>query len=159
MSRDARHGITFNPQRIVGFISGGCGGVDWRSARADWPSRTCNASLRGASEKRRPRPKQRRRTASERCRRAFPALHDSGCGGGPFGAPSEHPDGLVHDRRRGRAAVAARSRPGCTNEITRVGRRPATAARASPTRPSRRELATDLFAHKPPRDADAINSY
>lgn len=52
MSRDERHGIRFNPQRIVGFISDGCGGVDWRAARADWPSRTCNASLRGASRQR-----------------------------------------------------------------------------------------------------------
>lgn len=52
MSRDEQHGIRFNPQRIVGFISDGCGGVDWRTARADWPSRTCNASLRGASRQR-----------------------------------------------------------------------------------------------------------
>ncbi|CAH2047665.1 unnamed protein product, partial [Iphiclides podalirius] len=48
MSRDALHGIRFNPQRIVGFISGGCGGVELRAARADWPRRTCNASTRGA---------------------------------------------------------------------------------------------------------------
>lgn len=43
-----QHRIKFDPQRIVGFISGGCGGggEKRRSARADWTLRTCNASLR-----------------------------------------------------------------------------------------------------------------
>lgn len=48
MSRSAQHKIKFEPQRIVGFISDGCGGNAnvASSARADWMSRTCNASLR-----------------------------------------------------------------------------------------------------------------
>lgn len=55
MSRDARHGISFDPQRIVGFISGGCGGEDGQAARADRPGRTCNASLRAGGRAGEPR--------------------------------------------------------------------------------------------------------
>ncbi|KAH9633817.1 hypothetical protein HF086_005451 [Spodoptera exigua] len=72
MSRDAQHRIKFDPQRIVGFISGWCGGVDWRSARADWPSRTCNASLRALAA-------TVERVASAEWRPPA-ASHASGCG-------------------------------------------------------------------------------
>lgn len=108
MSRDAQHRIKFDPQRIVGFISGWCGGVDWRSARADWPSRTCNASLRALA------------TTVERVASAEAAassvsrlgLRRGGCSTAP-----EHPDALVRGRGEG-APQWPPANTGRANEIT-----------------------------------------
>ncbi|KAJ0183547.1 hypothetical protein K1T71_001523 [Dendrolimus kikuchii] len=105
MSRDARHRIKFDPQRIVGFILGGCGGVECRSARADWSTRTCNASLRGADD--------RGARAARGARRAA-----AGAAASPAVAASDHPAGLL----RGRCEGAPQYPPadaGHANEITR----------------------------------------
>lgn len=63
MSRDARHGIRFNPQRIVGFISGGCGGVE-RCGAAGGARRLATAHLQCVTARRR----AERRRAPRRCR-------------------------------------------------------------------------------------------